>query len=501
MRKILHIVAAVGFSILFNPQLLAQPLNIKNANIVFTGDMPLIENKLHGDYRRLSSFLNLVRSKQGPSFFLFGGGSIGPSPMSSFDKGSHIIDILNSLEPDAMGVTKREFSYSEDELSQRAYEAAFPIIGTNLLDPATKENLDGIQRSSIIKKGNVSIGVLSIVNNSVIEEYLLKRLTILPVKEAIESEAKKLKANGADAVVLLYSVPTPTVEMLMNEEVIDIAFMTDKAYVQTNNYELIKHPNHFYLKSPGELLLVNLTINSNAKVTTDFSTLFLNNFPIDDDISNQSDAYMNRLNRLLNIDVATFDKAVDTRKLSIRTSETVFGNMVTDAIRFYLNTDIAIINSGVIRGDRQYDANNTWTMRDIVTELPFRSQLVIIEATGQQILDILENGVSKIVDVKGRFPQVSGMSFVFDRTKPIGSRINKVTVAGKLLDLDKTYSIGTTNYLANGGDGYEAFISAKKITNGSRVSPMLSQILILHMRKQGGVLPEIEGRIQEVIRD
>lgn len=190
MRKILHIVAAVGFSILFNPQLLAQPLNIKKANIVFTGDMPLIENKLHGDYRRLSSFLNLVRSKQGPSFFLFGGGSIGPSPMSSFDKGSHIIDILNSLEPDAMGVTKREFSYSEDELSQRAYEAAFPIIGTNLLDPATKENLDGIQRSSIIKKGNVSIGVLSIVNNSVIEEYLLKRLTILPVKEAIESEAK-----------------------------------------------------------------------------------------------------------------------------------------------------------------------------------------------------------------------------------------------------------------------------------------------------------------------
>ena len=59
--------------------------------------------------------------------------------------------------------------------------------------------------------------------------------------------------------------------------------------------------------------------------------------------------------------------------------------------------------------------------------------------SGQQIIDALENGVSKYPSLEGRFPQVSGISFGFDPTKPPGQRIDRrlVRIQGSCLKLDK----------------------------------------------------------------
>ena len=492
------LIRSIAFSILVvfsSPTISA---NSKTAKIVFTGDLPLIEDKVHGDYRRLASYLKLIRAQETPSFFLFGGGSIGPSPMSSFDKGAHIIDILNSLEPDAMGITKREFSYSEDELSQRAYEAAFPIIASNIYDPITNNNLDGLQPSTIIKKGDVSIGVVSTVNPSVIEEYLLDRIKLIPRTEALRRESEKLREAGVDVVVLLYSVPNDIVEPLMFDQVIDVAFMVDKAFSQTQNYTKLKHKNHFYLHSPGEVLQVELKITPQKPIATSLTTFKLNNFPIDEDLSNQSNSYVNRLERLLNIDVASLNVEIDTRKLSIRTKETFFGNIMTDAIKAFLNTDIVLINSGVVRGDTLYAKNTVWTMRDIVTELPFRSRLIALEVTGQQIENALENGLSQLTDVKGRFPLVAGLSLTYNKQMPVGNRVIDIYIGDNKLDKNKLYTVGTTEYIANGGDGYTTFKQSREIKNSLRVNPLLSEILIMYLQNNRQATPSIEGRIKEV---
>ena len=49
--------------------------------------------------------------------------------------------------------------------------------------------------------------------------------------------------------------------------------------------------------------------------------------------------------------------------------------------------------------------------------------LVVLEITGKQLLEALENGVSQYPKLEGRFPQVSGIQFTFDSTKPAGQRI------------------------------------------------------------------------------
>ena len=51
----------------------------------------------------------------------------------------------------------------------------------------------------------------------------------------------------------------------------------------------------------------------------------------------------------------------------------------------------------------------------------------------------LENGVSQYPKLEGRFPQVSGVEFGFDPSKPPGQRVEPllVKVQGEYLQLDK----------------------------------------------------------------
>ena len=83
-------------------------------------------------------------------------------------------------------------------------------------------------------------------------------------------------------------------------------------------------------------------------------------------------------------------------------------------------------NGGGIRGDRTYPADTVLTRKDILTELPFGNVTVLAEVTGADLLAALENGVSQVEDGAGRFPQVSGLSFTYDPTRPAGSRIVEV---------------------------------------------------------------------------
>ena len=69
----------------------------------------------------------------------------------------------------------------------------------------------------------------------------------------------------------------------------------------------------------------------------------------------------------------------------------------------------------------------------------------------------LENGVSQYPKLEGRFPQVAGMNFQFDPSKPSGQRINPllVKIQDEYLDFNQNYRLATKLYLKEGKDGYQ----------------------------------------------
>ncbi|MFZ8199160.1 bifunctional metallophosphatase/5'-nucleotidase [Alteromonas portus] len=466
--------------------------------LVLTADMPNISDSRTGRYANLQTLVQQQRQRSDTTFFVFGGGSIGPSALSSFDRGSHIIDILNSIEPDVMGVTKREFSFYEDELSLRSYEAAFPLVASNVTDSRVGRSPDGLRTSILIEKEQITLGVISVLHERVIEEYQLSDISITPPQKAILEESRRLRKQGADMILLHYSYPFPFINTMLNKRIIDVAFITDSRLDENELVNTTRHPNTMVLTKQGTAIVASFEKNT-AWQATSYKEQPLEDLPVDSELNEQLIEYKSRLSRLLNIQIGEWQTDISTTRKEVRSQENPFANFVVDSIKRYANTDIALINGGSIRGNKQYRAGTPITRQDIATEIPFRANVVTLDVSGAQVIQALEEGLSQYQNLKGGFPHVSGMSYSFDPSAASFHRIKSVTINGKPIDKLKIYTLATSNFLANGGDGYYALKNAQSKNVLSIRPPQISDLVMQTIVNQYTVMPAVDGRILNIV--
>ncbi len=157
-------------------------------------------------------------------------------------------------------------------------------------------------------------------------------------------------------------------------------------------------------------------------------------------------------------------------------------------------------------------------MNDILNVHPFGSMLAVIEVTGQQVLDALEWGVRAVPGESGAFPQVAGLTFEIHTyiessctqdeagmfTGVAGAyRVKNVMVGGEPLDLEKTYTLASHDYLLlDYGDGYAMFAGSPVLQES--IKPDIQALIDYITDTLGGVVvaeyadPYGQGRIVAV---
>lgn len=160
--------------------------------------------------------------------------------------------------------------------------------------------------------------------------------------------------------------------------------------------------------------------------------------------------------------------------------------------------------------------------------MPFEDAIIVKELKGQDIWDALESGFGAYPSQEGRFPQVAGLSIVWDSRKPSGERLVEVRLLedvhlfhpdgtkksddeveaadaqsyafersqeggysidvnrpkirkGEKLQMDKLYRVCTREYMAEGHDGYEALSRGRDIIDhesGSLMSTLVRKFLL-----------------------
>lgn len=148
---------------------------------------------------------------------------------------------------------------------------------------------------------------------------------------------------------------------------------------------------------------------------------------------------------------------LDGRFSTVRQRESNLGNFVCDLMRYYYAADCALMAGGTIRGDQIYPPG-LLRLKDLLNCFPFEDPVVLLRARGQALLDALENGVSQLPALEGRFTQVSNISFGYKPAAPSGSRITFAHVGGEPIDLERNYVIATRGYMARGKDGFASLL-------------------------------------------
>ena len=130
--------------------------------------------------------------------------------------------------------------------------------------------------------------------------------------------------------------------------------------------------------------------------------------------------------------------------------------------------------------------------------LPYRNTLQLIEATGQQIMDALEHGLSKLESQSGQFLQVAGIKVTYDSSRPIGKRLISVTLNKQPLQPKQIYKVVSLDYLINGGDGFTMFKNSKALTYKQTNSLTLSDIMSVEIHQKKVFAPKIDGRLKNL---
>lgn len=197
--------------------------------------------------------------------------------------------------------------------------------------------------------------------------------------------------------------------------------------------------------------------------------------------------------------VAKSNVKLNGTRADVRTGETNLANTIADAIRVFTASDIGFTNGGGVRAD--IEAGDI-SYSSIFTTLPYGNVVYKAKVKGSDIWAAIENGVSLYPDQSGGFPQVSGMSYVFDASKPAGERVVSIDVGGKSIDLNAEYTMATNDFTAAGGDKYTMFkepfrtLIAYDIPATSSGSVVLCDVLAWYLNEVGP--SDVDGRITAI---
>ncbi|MCO5065054.1 MAG: 5'-nucleotidase C-terminal domain-containing protein [Rhizobiaceae bacterium] len=479
------------------------------------------KNECIGGAARLLTAINQERDKlNGQNVLLLNGGdNFQGSLFYTTYKGAVEAEFLNQMKFDAMTVGNHEFDDGEDALAPFLDVIQFPVLSANVQASAASKVGDRIKPSIVLEVGGQKIGIVGAVTTDTPEIASPgPNITIEDDIATITAEVKKLEAEGVNKIIALTHVGYPRdKELIAKIPGVDVVVGGHSHSLLSNTDAKAEGPYPTMIDNPGGYKVPVTQAASYSKYLGEFQVVFDDNGvvkeakgdPIFLDSSIKPDEGVLKrvaelgapIEALKQKEVSETTAPIDGSRDNCRARECEMGDMVSDAILDRVKDQgvtIVFQNGGGLRSS--IDAGIV-TMGEVLTVLPFQNTLATFQLTGKDIVASLEGGVSEIEEGKGKFPQVAGLKYSFDKSvKANEGRIKSVEVqengAWVPIDPAKTYLVATNNYVRQGGDGYKLF--ADNATNAYDYGPGLEQVVADYLAKNRPYTPKLDGRITEI---
>ncbi|MFK0161935.1 5'-nucleotidase C-terminal domain-containing protein [Rhizobium sp. NPDC090279] len=433
-------------------------------------------------------------------------------------KGAAEVEFLNDMKIDAMTVGNHEFDDGEGPLAAFLDKAQFPVVTANLVVDDQSKLGNRIKKSIVLDIGGQKIGIVGAVTTETPELASPgPHVKITDDAAAISAEVDALKSQGVNKIIALTHVGYPRdVEKIAKIAGVSVVVGGHSHTLLSNTDPKAAGPYPTMVDNPAGYKVPVVQAASYGKYLGDLVVTFDDNGAVKDakgdpillDSSIKPDPAIaarvqemaKPIEELRKKVIGNSQGPIEGAREVCRVQECSMGNLVADAILDRTKAQgisIAIQNGGGLRAS--IGAGDV-SMGDVLTVLPFQNTVATFQLTGADVKAALENGLSQIDDGAGRFPQVAGLKYSFDKSKPPGSRLVSVDVQEgtefKPIDPEKTYGVVSNNYMRAGGDGYTVF--AKDGKNAYDFGPNLESVVADYLGAHNPYKPYTDGRITQV---
>ncbi|XP_071112386.1 snake venom 5'-nucleotidase-like [Haliotis cracherodii] len=492
------------------------------------------EGKCFGGTARLVTEVREQRSLH-PNNILLSAGDEYSGTLWFYKYGSAVVArFMNLLKYDVMALGNHEFDLGIEGLIPFLNDVNFTMASANIDATAEPRVNNKLVKHTVLTVDGESIGIIGYTTrNTPLISSPGQNLKFEDEVVAVRREVDSLTSQGINKIIALghsgFDVDQRIAAEVNNLDVV-VGGHTN-TFLYTGDHPSNEEPEgkypHVVTQSGGAKVLVvqdyaygkylgalEVTFDLEGvitswggnpilldnKTTQDATTLELMQ-PYKEGVANESGTVVARSQVML-----------DGDRFSCRVKECNFGNLIADGMVHqnlkrsdsleWNHVAIAFMNAGGIRASVE---RGDVSIGDILTVLPFRNSVDIVELLGKHVRETLEFTASKWVEntsnLFGGFFQVSGMKIVYDMAMPVGQRVIEVKVrctncsVPHYVDLNdsEVYKIIMPNFIANGGDGYDV-INKNKMKH-HLLGDVDADVLIEYAKSFSPLTTGLEGRI------
>ena len=449
---------------------------------------------------------------------------------SNLNEGYAVVEAYNAMGYAASTVGNHEFDFGplgpksipetdqdnpQGALRVRAGDANFPLLASNLIDTATGQMVawENVQASTKVERAGVQIGVIGVLTESTPATTIAantRGIRIAPLADAIETQARQLRENGAVLIVVLahagsrcleFDDPFDTSSCEMSGEIMHVASALPAGLV---DHIVGGHVHQGVAHDVNGIAITASYSNTRAFSRVDFTidrrsgeVVERRIYPPQEICVEESEEpceYEGRSVTPMPEVLAIAERAQDVaarRKaeklgvyletpMTLRTRpESILGNLMTDAVLEASDADISIHN--VHGGIRAELPEGELTYGSVYRMFPFDNRVTIVEMTGRDVRKIIEQQAHN----KNRPAGFSGMT-VFVTCDANEMSIHMVRPNGSEIFDAELVRVLANDFLLLGGDGIFVPVMPAGGFNMLQGTPLVRDILVSWFRSRGG---------------
>ncbi|MBN2092441.1 bifunctional metallophosphatase/5'-nucleotidase [candidate division KSB1 bacterium] len=358
-------------------------------------------------------------------YLIVSGGDMWTGPaISTWFQGESMVEVMNAMNYSAAAIGNHEFDFKIEGLKKRLQESSFPYLSANIREKSSGK-IPEFSKPYIIKEVNdIKIGLIGLTSlttpTSTFPDNVID-YTFLPYEPVLEEYVPKVKAEGAELIMVLGHICEYELENLVpTAQRLGISIITgghcnDKVAQVTDGITLIEGGGHLqgYVK-------VDLSFDIQKDRPVSVTANYFDNIggAPDSTISAIVKKWKTRTDEQLSEVIGYVNKSIPRYSSAMH-------HLVTDSwLVGFPTAHISATNRGGIRADIPAGDISLGT---IVGVLPFENSIVELELTGAELIKF----------VASSRPVVGGM------TTSGGYQLTN----GKPIDSNTIYKVLTTDYL------------------------------------------------------
>ncbi|MGD9679907.1 MAG: bifunctional UDP-sugar hydrolase/5'-nucleotidase [Candidatus Obscuribacterales bacterium] len=488
-------------------------LTIIHTNDLHSHDEPYrYKGKIVGGMARVGTIINELRKGSKNVIVADAGDIFQGSPLYSHYLGEVEVALLNMIGYDVYTLGNHEFDNGSRNAAKQLSKARFDILNCNL-DARPVPELDRLIKPYVIKEiDGQKVAFVGAITPELellsggLEGCKLKAKGdewIKPIKEQVD----KLSSDGIDKIILVTHVGIDDEKELAAAIPQVDAIIGGHSHTRLDKPVIVEHEDGTtttvvqtgcYGRAVGKTELV---FDSKGVVDTRASRYRLQDVTAKIAEVPEIKAYVDdKMKPLLSLREEIVGFASDGFGRKVTPTDSSMGDLICDALlesgaRY--GATISVHNRGGIRGELE---KGPISRADVEQILPFDNYVVFATVSGKTLRQALEHSIGG--STGGRFLDVAGLKFAYDRSRPDGEKVifvraRNVDGTWAALDPEKRYKIAVNHYNFEGGEGYDFKDATAIEKTKTRIADSLRDYLLKHKK----VSPQKPNRIVSVTSD